>query len=111
MAKRYEPCEQVIEVFPAWTTCGRPAPIPRTGQARCELHPVKRIWPTDDLLGPANRDHNPEAVRQWADAEIEAAAVKEVFERHFGQAVANEVRIEVKGEPAGPANNYQGSLF
>ena len=105
MAKRYEPCEQVIEVFPAWTTCGRPAPIPRTGQARCELHPVKRIWPTDDLLGPANRD--PVA----PPAPIQVEAVKAVFAQHFGQAVADEVRIEIKGEPAGPANNYQGSLF
>lgn len=40
--KRYEPCKKVMECYPSWTKCGRPAPVETE---RCELHPLKKIWP------------------------------------------------------------------
>ncbi|MDE2314526.1 MAG: hypothetical protein KGL04_10195 [Elusimicrobia bacterium] len=43
--KRYAPCEHVLELFPAVQLCGRPARIASGEPLRCELHPVKRIWP------------------------------------------------------------------
>lgn len=42
--KKYFPCDKVIECFPNWTFCERPARV-REGQPnRCEIHPVKNIW-------------------------------------------------------------------
>jgi hypothetical protein len=35
-------------MYPVWKLCERPAPA-KTG--RCDLHPVKKLWPENDTKG------------------------------------------------------------
>lgn len=39
----YEPCNKVIGMFPDWKLCERP--VKSGGDGRCDLHPVKKLWP------------------------------------------------------------------
>lgn len=38
----YNQCDATVEIYPTWKNCGRP-----TKGKRCDLHPVKRLWPED----------------------------------------------------------------
>lgn len=44
----YGPCQHVLDIFPETRVCGRNSKIVN-GIARCEKHPIKRIWPTDEV--------------------------------------------------------------
>jgi hypothetical protein len=48
LQRRYEPCRTYITAD-GFAECGRPAKI--GNGARCELHPLRRIWPTDENGG------------------------------------------------------------
>lgn len=42
----YEPCQKVVEIWPTWKLCERPVRV--GGDGRCEIHPVKKLWPDGD---------------------------------------------------------------
>ena len=50
----YRPCEKVIESYPTVRLCGRPT-ASKTATARCELHPLARLWP-DGEVAPAGAE-------------------------------------------------------
>ena len=45
----YDGCEKVVEMYPEWKLCDRPAKRIPGRPTRCELHPVKVIWATDEV--------------------------------------------------------------
>jgi hypothetical protein len=47
MTRRYEPCQKVVEMYPAWKLCEKPVPAQQRPQ-RCPEHAAKLpIWPTE----------------------------------------------------------------
>lgn len=55
MERRYDGCDAITETFPDEKNCGRPVRIDRAKSAfvRCENHPVKKLWPENDPITPA----------------------------------------------------------
>lgn len=41
--KKYVPCWKVLEMYPEFKTCERPARV--GGDGRCPLHPLEKLWP------------------------------------------------------------------
>lgn len=61
--RRYKSCEKVLETYPETRLCGRPS---RPG-TRCPLHPVKRLWPGNEIEkgGQVKEEEN-----IWKDADV-----------------------------------------